>query len=281
MSLGSPLRLLRAALFAAVCLALSALGHWWMSGQGIPVHALEIAYVAVFAVALALTGRERSFSAIAGAVLLSELALHVYFSSAQSATGTTAAASASAAAAWVAVLICVPGQQGGQLPPGMTVESLLRAAGLDPSLAAHAPAAASSIGSMAMGSHAMAGMSMAGMSMPRMSVPGSGGGGGTGMAMGHGLWGMLAAHVVAGLISAWWLRRGEAAVFATVRVLAMTAFGVVLRLALVLLALASGSRPTAAPVRRARDAWLLPQPGRCALLDVVVRRGPPQPALAA
>lgn len=277
MSLGSPLRLLRAALFAAVCLALSAVGHWWMSGQGIPVHALGIAYVAVFAVALVLTGRERSFSGIAGAVLLSELALHVYFSSAQSATGTTAAA-----AAWAAVLICVPGQQGGQLPPGMTVESLLRAAGLDPSLVAHAPAAASSMG-MAMGSHAMSGMSMAGMSMPQMSVSGSGGGmgTGTGMAMGHGLWGMLAAHVVAGLISAWWLRRGEAAVFAMVGVLAMTAFGIVLRLALVLLAPASGSWAPAAPVRRARDAWLLPQPGRCALLDVVVRRGPPQLALAA
>ena len=272
MSLGSPLRLLRAALFAAVCLALSALGHWWMSGQGIPVHALGIAYVAVFTVALALTGRERSFSGIAGAVLLSELALHVYFSSAQSAAGTTAAAAAGAAAAWAAALICVPGQQGGQLPPGMTVESLLRAAGLNPALAAHAPAAATSMG-MAMGSHAMSGMSM-----PGMSMPGSAGGG---MAMGHGLWGMLAAHVVAGLISAWWLRRGEAAVFAMVRVLAMTAFGIVLRLAMVLLALASGSWTPAAPVRRTRDAWLLPQPGRCALLDVVVRRGPPPAALVA
>jgi hypothetical protein len=209
---------MRAALFAAVCLALSAAGHWWMSRQSVPVHALVIAYAAVLALALALTGRERSFSGIAAAVLLSELGLHLYFSSAQAATGTAA------------------------MPM-----------------------------SMAMGpSHGMAGMSMAGMSgsMPMGSTGGM-------APMGHGLWGMLAVHVVAGLFSAWWLRRGEASVFAVLRVVAATAVEFVLRFALFLLRLAFGTWTPSAPVRRARDTWLLPQPGRCVLLDVVVRRGPP------
>lgn len=212
---------MRAALFAAVCLALSAAGHWWMSGQGVPVHALVIAYAAVLVLALALTGRERSFAGIAAAVLLSELGLHLYFSSAQAATATASM-------------------------------------------------------SMAMGpSHSMAGMSMAGMSgsMPMGSTGGM-------APMAHGLWGMLAVHVAAGLISAWWLRRGEASVFAVLRLLATAGFGFVLRFVLLLSALASGTWMPAAPVGRARDAWLLPQPARCALLDVVVRRGPPTVAFA-
>jgi len=207
---------MRAALFAAVCLALSAAGHWWMSGQGVPVHALVMAYAAVVALTLALTGKERSFCGIAAAVLLSELGLHLYFSSAQAATGTISM-------------------------------------------------------SMAMGSsHNMAGMSMAGMSssMPMGSTGGM-------APMGHGLWGMLAVHVAAGLVSAWWLRWGEASVFAVLRVVATTAVESVLRIALSLLRLAFGTWMPVAPVRRARDAWLIPQPGRCALLDVVVRRGPP------
>ena len=261
MPLGSPLRLLRAALFAAVCLAVSAAGHWWMSGQGIPPHALVIAGAAVFVLALALTGRERSFSGIAAAVLLSELGLHVYFCSAQGSGSAGTSTGAAAAAAWAAALLCVPGQQPGQLPPGMTVESLLRAAGLNPSLAAHLPTAAFH--------------SVAGMPMSHMSMPGSGGS----MALGHGLWGMLAAHVLAGLISAWWLRRGEAAVFAMLRVLAMTALGCVLRFALLVLALAFGSWTPTGPPRRARHDWVPPRPGRYALLDVVVRRGPPMTAL--
>ncbi|WP_034087496.1 hypothetical protein [Streptacidiphilus albus] len=222
---------MRAALFAAVCLALSVAGHWWMSGQGIPVRALVVAYAAVLAVALVLTGRERSFSGIATVVLLSELGLHLYFSSAQAWTGTSTTTAAASARA--------------SMPMDM--------------------------GS----SHAMAGMAMAGMggAMPMGSTH-------TMAPMGHGPWGMLAVHVAAGLISAWWLRRGEASVFAVLRVVATAALTSVLRFALFLLALAFGTWTPTVPVPpRARDAWLLPQPGRCALLDVVVRRGPPAAAL--
>jgi hypothetical protein len=229
--LGSPLRLLRAALFAVVCVALSAAGHSWMSAQSIPVHTLVIACAAVFAPALVLTGRECSFSGIAGSVLLSELGLHLYFSSAQAAAASAMTAAASS----------------------MSM-------------------------SMSMGSsHAMAGMTMPMAGMSGSMPMGSAGG----MAMGDGLWGMLAAHVTAGLVSAWWLRRGEAAVFAVLRLVAMAAFGFVLRFVLLLLALAFGCWTPSLPVRWVPDSRVLPQPGRSALLDVVVRRGPPAVAAVA
>jgi hypothetical protein len=211
--LRSPLRLMRAALFAAVCLALSATGHWWMSGQAIPLQALVIGYAVVFGVALALTGRERSYAGIAAVVLLSEPALHFYFAAAQA--------------------------------------------------AAKPPAAAMPMGSMATGSMSRPGMDMgAGMST------------GTGMSMGagHGMGGMLTVHVLAGLISAWWLRRGEAAVFTLVRAVAMTAFQP-LRSALLLLGFSTWTPP--APARPAHDAWQVPDTSRSALLHAVVRRGPP------
>jgi hypothetical protein len=58
-----------------------------------------------------------------------------------------------------------------------------------------------------------AGSSMS--SMPGMTMPMSGAGGGMRMSAG-----MLAGHALAALVCAWWLRRGEAAVHALVRVAA-------------------------------------------------------------
>ncbi len=221
MPLGSHLRLLRAVLFTAVCLALSAVGHWWMSRQDIAFWALAVGFAVVFALALALSGRERSYLGIAGAVLVSELGLHLLFSVAQ--------------------------QRAGGVPTASAASS----------------------------------MSMPGMDMPGMVMPGAGAamrmssGGGTDTVP-HGMWGMVAVHVLAGLLSAWWLRWGEAAAFALLRTLVMSEFGL-LWLAVLLLGFGMGLARwmPPAPARRLYSTRLLPQAARCALLDVVVRRGPP------
>jgi hypothetical protein len=285
--LGSDLRLLRAVVFTAVCLVLSAVGHVMMSGVGIPAWALLVGFAGVFVVALGLTGRECSYPGIAGTVLASELALHFFFSAAQG-TAQAAPSAAGAAALWVAALVCVPGQHGAALPPGMSVGALLRSVGLNPALAAHAPAGTASMSmsmgtmsmaSMPMGSHSMAGMAgMAGMSA---SMP-MGAGTGAGMSgMGHGMWAMVAAHVIAGLLSACWLRRGEAAAFSLLRTMGTVAVRCLLRLTLLVLGFLRGVWTPPAPGRRTDGAWLLPQAGRCALLHVVIRRGPPLcPAVA-
>jgi hypothetical protein len=75
-------------------------------------------------------------------------------------------------------------------------------------LFAYAQDQAASAAQMSM-SPQMSGMSMS--SMPGMSMAGTGGGG---MRMSGG---MLFGHVLAALVCAWWLRRGEAAVHAVVR----------------------------------------------------------------
>jgi len=277
--LGSDLRLLRAAAFAAVCLVLSAVGHVMMSGGGIPAWALLVAFVGVFSVAMGVTGSECSFPGIAGAVLASELALHFFFAAAQG-TVQAAPAATGAAALWAAALLCVPGQHGASLPPGMSVEALLRSVGLDPALAAHAPAGSAPM-SMAMSSAMSTGMSTGshGMAqMPGMSASMPMGSAGPGMDMGvlgHGLWAMLAAHVIAGLLSAWWLRRGEAATFSLLRTMGTVAVGCLLRLTLLVLGFVRGGWTPPAPGRRLDDTWQLPRTGRRALLHVVIRRGPP------
>jgi len=268
--LGSDLRLLRAVAFAVVCLVLSAVGHAMMSGAGIPAWALVVGFAGVFAVAMGLTGRECSYLGIAGAVLASELALHFFFSAAQG-TVQTAPSAASAAALWVAALLCVPGQHGVALPSGMNAEAFLRSVGLDPALTARAPAGSASMSmAMSMGSHSMAGMAGMSASMPVGTATGAGMGG-----MGHDLWSMVAAHVIAGLLSAWWMRRGEAAAFSLLRTMGAVAVGYLLRLTLLVLGFVRGPWAPPAPWRRLDGTWLLPQAGRCSLLHVVIRRGPP------
>ncbi|GLU45665.1 hypothetical protein [Nocardiopsis ansamitocini] len=84
---------------------------------------------------------------------------------------------------------------------------------------------------------------------------------------------MIAAHIVAALVSAWWLRRGEAALFALLRLVAALLLPVLL-----LLVPAPGPIPGPILWRRAkrcgRDRTVL------FLRHVVVLRGPPVPLAA-
>lgn len=76
---GADLRLLRAAVFTAVCVVLSSGAHMLASGHGVPGWTLAAGWLAVFAFAAPLAGRERSTPAIATGLAGGQLVLHVLF----------------------------------------------------------------------------------------------------------------------------------------------------------------------------------------------------------
>ncbi|MFD7939817.1 hypothetical protein ACWGA9_13375 [Streptomyces sp. NPDC054950] len=92
MTAGWCTRTLRAALFAAVCVLLAALGHVMMSGAEVPAWALA-AGVAVTGIAgWCLAGRERGLSLIVTVVVAAQTALHSAFSLAGPESGAAASA---------------------------------------------------------------------------------------------------------------------------------------------------------------------------------------------
>ncbi|MDJ0382956.1 hypothetical protein [Streptomyces sp. G-G2] len=237
----APLRRTRAAMFAAVCVALAALGHAYMSGHDLPVPGLLAAFGVTGALAWWAAGRRRGSAAIGGALLVVQGALHLLFS----AVGEPHA-------------------------PPPTAHAPTDMSGMDHgALTAAAPiTAADPMATM----DAMPGMG----SMP--GVDGMGGMEGMGaMAAlgGHGGLGMIAAHVLAALFCALWLARGEAAVFRLAR--ALGALAVVaaapLRRALGILRAHRPHTPARPARRRAPEPPRVPR-GAVHAYDVV-RRGPP------
>ena len=73
------LRLPRAAVFAAVCVVLSAAGHVLGSTATVPLWTLTLGFLAVFCVAAPLAGRERSLPGIAALQGAGQIALHTLF----------------------------------------------------------------------------------------------------------------------------------------------------------------------------------------------------------
>ncbi|MDI5967169.1 hypothetical protein POF50_019295 [Streptomyces sp. SL13] len=269
---GADLRLLRAAVFAAACVTLSAAGHAWASDAAVPVGALAAAWVVVFAVAAPLAGRERSLPGISALMVAGQAGLHLLFSTGQWCAAPVAGGSArtTRVMALAGRLVC-----GGGGPVRLTPASayaVVRRAGIDPSAAPGVPA----------GSH-LARVTADMVAMPGMpSMPGMHGG----MAY---TWQMLAGHLVAGVVAGWLLRRGEAALWRLVRLSADTAGRLARRLpwlAVVAALLAFGSagaagtdRGRARRTRRAEDGDGRPE--SVCLRHSVVRRGPPCWALAA
>ncbi|MFI9250972.1 hypothetical protein [Streptomyces sp. NPDC053069] len=82
-------RTVRAAVFAAVCVVLAALGHVLMSGRDVPPWALAAGLAGTGVVGWCLTGRERGPWLIVPLVVAAQTALHSAFSLAQSAAGTS------------------------------------------------------------------------------------------------------------------------------------------------------------------------------------------------
>lgn len=79
-------RAVRAAVFAAVCALLAALGHRMMSGSTVPWWAIAAALVGVGGAAWCLTGRERGLPLVASVAMAAQTGLHVWYSLAQTAT---------------------------------------------------------------------------------------------------------------------------------------------------------------------------------------------------
>lgn len=86
------LRVLRSAVFAAVCTAVSGLGHAMMSGTGVPVWALLYAFAGVTAMAWWATGKQRGARVILGGSVATQLALHCVFMLGQLVVGASATA---------------------------------------------------------------------------------------------------------------------------------------------------------------------------------------------
>ncbi|WP_225098996.1 hypothetical protein [Streptomyces sp. CoH27] len=88
MTAGWCARAIRAAVFAAMCVLLAALGHVLMSGTDVPAWALAAGGAATGAVGWCLAGRERGLPLIVTVVVAAQTVLHEAFSYAQSASGS-------------------------------------------------------------------------------------------------------------------------------------------------------------------------------------------------
>jgi hypothetical protein len=273
------LRLLRATVFSAVCVTLAAAGHVLVSGTGIPLWAVVVAWAGLLCVAGPLAGRERSLPGIALALLGGEVGLHVVFCLGQ---GTAAAATVAPAdryhrtVAMAEHLLCGPGAV--RLTPSQATR-ILKQAGID-------PIRATSGTHLTSGLHASSGMAgMAGMA-------------------GHGAHAMsltsmftlpmLVAHVAAAVITGWVLRRCERELWQAVRLPALTAdqlarFALLGRLRCLLAAAVRVSALVDGLLERLRSALVgrrTEEDGARRLLSAVlwtcvVRRGPPVVAAAA
>jgi hypothetical protein len=226
MSAESPiLREARAAVFAALCVLVGAVGHDAFSPTDVPVWALAASAAVLFVAIRPLTKRERGLPSILAAMAVVQLGLHQAFSSAQ--------------------------HHGGSMQMQMT--AMAHADGLPP------------IGTWWCGPKAPAGMAdmvmyhAAGMQPPAV----------------HSMtFGMLASHVAASLVASWWLRRGEAAVWALARSLSL-----LLTVPLRLLVTALVPWTPAKRVRTDFDTADRLGPGRL-IRFAVARRGPPAGAFA-
>ncbi|WP_069773445.1 hypothetical protein [Streptomyces sp. LUP30] len=186
MTAGRGVRTVRAAVFAAVCVLLAALGHVLMSGSTVPWWTMSAGFAATSAVGWTLAGRERGLPTVVSVVVLAQGALHSGFSwSRPTASGSGTGPSA-------------------QSVNGMSMGSM--------------PMDAMDSGSMgAMGSMGSGGSLGMGQAVHSVSAGHLGH-----MAHGEGMSspGMLAAHTLAALLTGLWLAYGERAAFRLLRAVA-------------------------------------------------------------
>ncbi|MDX3798285.1 hypothetical protein [Streptomyces sp. AK04-3B] len=282
---GRDLRLLRAAVFAAVCVVLAAVGHTAASCAAVPLWTLGVGFVAVFAVAAPLAGRARSLPGIAVLLAVGQTVLHVLFGLGQHTASVSAAASmsvsrsvssASASAALsasdaslverAARLVC--GATAAPISPAQAQKMLVDAR-------LYSPGAGAGGGTGGTGMSGMAGMSSMQHPVDALATTGSA------MSLLPSL-PMLLGHVLAAVAAGWLLRRGDTALL---RLLALSAHGVAegalvrsLRGALALVRALLAGLPTApgTGVRVPRPALRTPESPRTTTLQhSVIRRGPP------
>ncbi|MFB7497372.1 hypothetical protein ACFC09_22260 [Streptomyces sp. NPDC056161] len=76
---GHQVRILRAAVFAAVCVVLAAAGHSLASCASVPLWTLAVGFLGSLVLVAPLAGRERSLPGIAALLALGQIALHALF----------------------------------------------------------------------------------------------------------------------------------------------------------------------------------------------------------
>ncbi|MGW2668873.1 hypothetical protein ACWC5F_12490 [Streptomyces sp. NPDC001272] len=306
-----PMRAPRAAMFAAVCVALAAVGHVHMSGRDIPLPWLLAAFAATVVLAWTAAGRRRGPLGITAALLSAQAALHVAFSAAQGpqaahhrhrplpGTGPPgpmdAAGTGTAHASGLADAAGTAHAAGAHDPAAMAhaagladLTGTVHAHGAPPApgaadgMASAATAMADGMASAHAAAHATAdGMTAAtadGMATAMADGMSSGMGGLAGLAAmaGHGGFGMVAAHLLAGVLCALWLARGEAAVFRLAGVIGATALLAARPLARVLVLLRTRVAPVPAPPAQ-QPPYHRPRRLRGAVhAHTAVRRGPPR-----
>lgn len=263
---GRDFRILRAAVFAAVCVVLAAAGHTLASCATVPLWTLAAGFLGAVLVVAPLAGRARSLPGIAVLLAVGQTALHVVFGLGQHGTATAASAismgsTASSGSATDASLV----EQAARLVCGTT------AAAISPAQAQRILAEARLYpGAQTTPHHQADAMSTGSSASLLPSLP------------------MLLGHVLAAVVAGWLLRRGDLALLRLVELSAYSAHSVAqgalvrsLRGALALVrALRAGlpGAPEAGP-RLPRTALLAPpKPRTTALQHTVIRRGPPAAA---
>ncbi|MFD5029757.1 hypothetical protein ACFWM0_04900 [Streptomyces sp. NPDC058405] len=253
---GAAPRLLRAAVFTAVCVVLSATGHVLAACAPVPWWTLVLGFLGVFAVAAPLAGRTRSTASIVAALTGGQLALHSVFGLGQQHLSVPAGTD-DALIRMAAKLVCGAGPV--SLSP-LDAQRIVTNAGITPTGSASAhqhmtPGLAPMIGPAA---------SADGL-LP--SLP------------------MVLGHLLAALATGWLLRRGD---LALLRLAQLSTHGIgevtesaplrALRAALALVrVLRAGLPGVPAPEARVPHAsyGTPPVPAGETLQHTVIRRGPP------
>ncbi|MFI7408197.1 hypothetical protein ACIBU0_05960 [Streptomyces sp. NPDC049627] len=260
---GGDLRILRAAVFAAVCVVLAGVGHALGSCATVPLWTLGAGFLGVLLATVPFAGRERSLPGIAVLLAVGQTVLHTLFGLGQhgaSAGAATMAGSASGSLSDAALvqqaarLVC--GTAAAAISPAQA-QRLLTEARLRPAMGTHA-------------SHRSADALPAGPDASASLLPSLS---------------MVLAHVLAAVVAGWLLRRGDLALLRIVDMSALSAHSVAegafvrsLRAALALVrALRAGlpNAPETGP-RALCAGWCgPPEPRTLALQHTVIRRGPP------
>ncbi|MFE0406878.1 hypothetical protein ACFW19_33950 [Streptomyces nigra] len=256
---GSDLRVLRAAVFAAVCVVLAGTGHALGSCATVPLWTLGAGFVGVVLVTVPLTGRVRSLPGTAALLAGGQTVLHTLFGLGQHGAGTASADAGSGPASDTALvqqaarLVC--GTAAAAISPAQA-ERILTEARIGPGSGAHA----AHLDAMAPAADAT-NVSL----LP--SLP------------------MLLAHLLAALAGGWLLRRGDLALLRIAEMSALSAHTVAegalvrsLRWALALVrALRAGlpGVPEAGPRPPRAGGRAVPAPRTVVLQHSVIRRGPP------
>ncbi|MCD7440560.1 hypothetical protein K4B79_20335 [Streptomyces lincolnensis] len=227
-------RAVRAAVFAAVCVVLAALGHVLMSGTAVPAWTLAAGVAATGAVGWGLAGRERGLPLVVTVVVAAQTALHSAFSLAQSTSPARPATGSGSTASM-------------DMTPMDSTASMTH------------------MGPMGM-SHVDQTDHMG--DMAHMGNTGHMGHMGHSLFDGDSSFGMLAAHLLAALLTGLWLAHGERAAFRILRAVAGW-LAAPLRLPLLLPAVPDRPRPR---VRRPRSDRA---PSLRLLVHAITSRGPP------